>query len=236
MRILGLNYPGGVGKTTILTNVIKPYMPNAKFFAIESINESAVELGVDAEKLSGEQFRDLFSQILPLDEAIVDVGSSNIEDFLEGLAKYEDSHLEFDYYIVPVTSGVKEQKETVSMLLTLQNYGVDKRKIKIVFNRVHKDVEKEFQILMKFFQKNPEFKYNLSCAVIENELFDMLSVKKTSIQEILDDTTDYRSMFREKTTDENKRQKSQSIDIFVTRSLAKTVKKNLDDVYASLFN
>ena len=39
---------------------------------------------------------------MPLDAAIIDVGASNVEDFLKLMQQYDGSHEEFDYFVVPV--------------------------------------------------------------------------------------------------------------------------------------
>ncbi|MCA4079445.1 StdB protein, partial [Pseudomonas kurunegalensis] len=41
-----LNYSGSIGKTTIAAHLLYPRMPGAAFFAIESINQSALDLGI----------------------------------------------------------------------------------------------------------------------------------------------------------------------------------------------
>jgi hypothetical protein len=118
MKIAIVNYTGTVGKTTIAAHLLSPRMGNAPIFAVESINETAAGLGVDVEQIKGDKFRELFRKLFALDDAIIDVGASNIEDFLDGMVKFDESHLEFDYFVIPLTSGTKEQKETISMIGT----------------------------------------------------------------------------------------------------------------------
>lgn len=82
MKITILNYTGTVGKTTIAAHPpLSPRMGNAPIFAVESINETAAGLGVDVEQIKGDKFRELFRKLFALDDAIIDVGASNIEDF-----------------------------------------------------------------------------------------------------------------------------------------------------------
>lgn len=47
MKIAVMNYSGSVGKTIISSYLLYPRMAGAKFFAIETINMSAADLGVD---------------------------------------------------------------------------------------------------------------------------------------------------------------------------------------------
>lgn len=79
MKVALTNYVGK-WKTTLTANLLAPRMPNAPVIAIESINETAAELGVDVEQMRGTAFRQLFKRLMLEDSAIIDVGASNIED------------------------------------------------------------------------------------------------------------------------------------------------------------
>ena len=235
MKVAVLNYTGTVGKTTIAAHLLSPRMNNAPVFAIETINETAEGLGVDVEKIRGEKFRDLFKKLMVIDDAIIDIGASNVEAFLDGMVKFEDSHLEFDFFIVPVTSGSKEQKETIAIVSTLSDFGIPADKIKIVFNRVEADVAEEFAPVLNFAKKSKLCIANPEAAIFENELFDMLSVKKVSIGEVLGDETDYKAKARELGKEGDAKQKSHFSDMHIIKSLSKSVNRNLDAVFAALF-
>lgn len=235
MKVAVLNYTGTVGKTTIAAHLLSPRMNNAPIFAIETINETAEGLGVDVEKIRGEKFRDLFKKLMLLDDAIIDVGASNVEAFLDGMVKFEDSHLEFDCFIVPVTAGSKEQKETISIIATLADFGIPADKIRVVFNRVEADVTEEFGPILNFAKKQKNCIANPDAAIFENELFDMLSVKKITIGDALADETDYKAKARELGKDGDAKLKTHYSDMHVIKSLAKSVNRNLDAVFAALF-
>ena len=235
MKVAVLNYTGTVGKTTIAAHLLSPRMNNAPIFAIETINETAEGLGVDVEKIRGEKFRDLFKKLMLLDDAIIDVGASNVEAFLDGMVKFEDSHLEFDCFIVPVTAGSKEQKETISIIATLADFGIPADKIRVVFNRVEADVAEEFGPILNFAKKQKNCIANPDAAIFENELFDMLSVKKITIGDALADETDYKAKARELGKDGDAKLKTHYSDMHVIKSLAKSVNRNLDAVFTALF-
>ena len=198
MRITVMNYTGTVGKTTIATHLLSPRMGGAPIIAVESINETAAGMGVAVEQMKGDKFRELFQRMVVTEDLIVDVGASNIEDFLEGMSRLDDSHVEFDFFIVPVTNGTKEQRETISMISTLATLGVPPEKILLLFNRVDSSVEEEFHILLNYVGKNNNATVNTQAAIYENELFDLLAIKKLSIDKLLNDPKDYKSLLREK--------------------------------------
>ncbi|MCR2153224.1 hypothetical protein NSX49_23405, partial [Salmonella enterica] len=64
MKIAVMNYSGSVGKTIISSYLLYPRMAGAKFFAIETINMSAADLGVDeVMRLTGDNFGQLVEEI-----------------------------------------------------------------------------------------------------------------------------------------------------------------------------
>lgn len=236
MKVAVINYTGTVGKTTIAAHLLSPRMNNSPIFAIETINETAEGLGIDVERIKGEKFRDLFKKLIMLDDAIIDIGASNVEAFLDGMVKFEDSHLEFDFFIIPVTSGSKEQKETISMISVLSDFGISADKIKLVFNRVESDVAEEFAPLLNYVKKNKTCIANQDAAIFENELFDMVSIKKITISDALADEADYKAKARELGKDGDTKLKTHYTDMYAIKSLAKSVNRNLDTVFVALFH
>lgn len=234
MKVAILNYTGTVGKTTAAAHLLSPRMNNAPIFAIESINETAEGLGIDVEKMTGNKFRELFKRIMLEDDAIIDIGASNIEDFMNSMVKFDDSHEEINYFLIPVTSGTKEQKETIMMLDTLSSIGIPADKIKILFNRVDSDVDEEFPFIIARHKKEKSFTLNKECAIFENEIFDALSIKGLTVDALLADTTDYKALLKNN-KDASAKERNTWADMFGLKSLAKGVKRNLDDVYANLF-
>lgn len=234
MKNVIINYTGTVGKTTIAANLLSPRMQGAPIYAIESINETAEDLGLDVEKLRGDKFRELFQKLMLEDNAIIDVGASNVEDFMTHLIGFEEAHDEIDYYIVPVTSGTKEQKETATMIDTLSAMGVPASKIKLVFNRVKRDVDSEFAIIISYYNRNKSFYMNAQCAIFETELFDALSVKRISLNTLMADETDYKSMLKDKSASMPDREMWS--DMYGLKLLARGVNRKLDAVFHALFN
>jgi hypothetical protein len=235
MKIAVLNFCGTVGKTTIAAHLLSPRMNNAPVFAVESVNETAEGLGVEVEKIRGEKFRDLFKKLMLLDDAIIDVGASNIEAFLDGMVKFEGAHLEFDCFVVPLTSGAKEQKETISIVATLADFGIPADKIRLVFNRVQADVAEEFGPILNYAKKNNNCVACHEAVIFENELFDMLAVKKITIADALADQTDYKAKARELGKEGDAKLKTYYTDMHVIKALASSVNRNLNDTFASLF-
>lgn len=235
MKIAVLNYCGTVGKTTIAAHMLKPRLGDAPVYAIETINETAGDLGIDVEKLKGERYSKLFKDLLAEDAAIIDVGASNVEDFIDRMVKFEDSHEEFDIFLIPVTPGSKEQKETLKTVDALADAGIPADKIKIVFNRVDSDVKEEFPMIGAYATKTKRCTISTKAAIYENELFSMLSTKRVAINKIVDDATDYKAKLKTLDRTKQKKEFEHCTDMHVMKSLARGVNRQLDSVYNALF-
>ncbi|KIA80277.1 hypothetical protein QR66_11320 [Chromobacterium piscinae] len=235
MKIVMINYTGTVGKTTLAANLFAPRMPDAQIFAIETINETVESLGIDVEKIKGDRFMEYYTKIMLADNAIIDVGASNVEFFLSGMMKFKQSVADFDYFVIPVTSGVKEQRETVSVFGALLEADIPPEKIKILPNRVEQDVESEFAHLVRFAHSEPRFAFQREAAVFENELYDMLSSYQVTITDLLKDETDYRALARATARSEDQTQLKRYTDFHLMKMLALTVHENLEQVFRSVF-
>jgi len=233
MRVVVTSINGNVGKTITASHVCKGHMPEAPIVAVESINGSAGDLGLEVTQIAGEQYREVYTELLTRPDLIVDVGASNVEAFFAGMAEFEDSHFEIDLFLIPVTPGLKEQTETISTYLTLQKLGVDPRKIQIVLNRA-RDPERQFEVLFKYAKTDPNFRVNPRIAIMESSIFDELGRHKKSLQSIVEDTTDYRAKMAELRDGSNPALHGKYVKAHILRSQALTVRKNLDQVFEEI--
>lgn len=234
MKIATVNYSGSVGKTVTTSHLLAPRIPDAEIIAVESTNESAADLGLDVEQMRGGQFGRLFRKLLMAEAAIVDVGASNIEDFLAELVKYDQAHLEIDYYVLPVVSSGKAQRETIKTIQALSEMGVPDDRVRVLFNRVDSDVREEFAAIFGYARKSGDFRANPEAAIFENEVFDLLANKRTTIKEILADPRDYRQELRQADRDDVKLVSHLS-DMHALQSLARPVDRQLDKAFGALF-
>ena len=234
MKVAIVNNPGTVGKTTIAAHLLAPRIPGASIIAIEDVNQTVANLGLQVDRMEGDAFRAMFKKLMLLDDAIIDVGASNIRLFLQGMVKFDESHEEFDYFVVPLTSGTKEQIETIGMIGTLADFGIPAEKIRLVFNRVNKDVEEEFGHVFRHVAKERNAIANPAAAIYESELFSALAVKKLTIEALIADQTDYKGLLRDN-RDASDKDRNYWGDMFGLRSLARSVQRNLDAVFVVLF-
>lgn len=233
MKIAVLNFSGNVGKTTIAAHLLLPRLPGARLFSIESLNVDASADGIDVEKMRGKKYGDLIEAMMQIDHAVVDVGASNVEDFLKLMRQYHASHEEFDLFLVPVVKEKKQQADTVATIRALSGAGIPRSKIIVVFNKVDPDetLVDEFAALFGLAKLENSFTLSHAATVHTNEVFDRLKSTGKSLQQILDDPTDYRARLRTATADDEKLEASRMLAI---KRLGHTAAQNMDNVFQSL--
>ncbi|KWF77595.1 plasmid stabilization protein [Burkholderia diffusa] len=234
MKVAVLNFSGNVGKTTVAGHLLKPRMGDAPIFSVESLNVDASADGLEVEKMKGKKFGDLVEQLMQLDQAIIDVGASNVEDFLKLMQQYDGSHEEFDFFVVPVVKEKKQQADTVNTLRALSKIGIPKGKIRLLFNKVEVDdsVEDEFAALFGLAQAEKTFTLRPDALVYSNEVFERLKAVGKSLGDITSDETDYRAKLREAKDDD---EKEFCVRMVALKRLGTTANRNLDDAFKALF-
>jgi hypothetical protein len=236
MKVAVINFSGNVGKTTIAKQLLAPRMPGAATFAVETINAGASDEKGDTEQVKGKQFGELQEQIMQLDSAIVDIGASNVEDFVKLMAQFHGSQEDFDYYVVPTVQEKKQQADTVNTIKALAALGVQPDRIRLVFNKVDPedagDLSGIFAAIFGFHKAEKKFILNEKNVVFGNEVFERLRALKKTLADVIADETDYKAILKS-TEKDAERQKAASM-ISVKR-LAASAQKNLDDVFNTLF-
>ena len=229
MRIAVISFSGNVGKTTIARHLISPRIPNANILSVESANADEGE----ADALKGTQFALLQDALQVEDNLIVDIGASNIEDLLAGMEKYQGSHKDFDYFVVPTVSDIKQQRDTANTVEKLASIGVAPDRIRIVLNRVDQGTptEEQFSMLQIFLSNNKVCGFDVNCALTENEVYQLVNHDSRSLRELADDTTDFKGLIAKAATRQEKLDIAQGLAI---KRLASGVLPELDACFKAL--
>jgi hypothetical protein len=229
MKIVVVNFSGNVGKSTIAYHLLAPRMQDAEVIDIESKNVSEGE----EEGLRGKQFAELSEALALLNDAVVDVGSSNAEDFVTQMRTFRGSHEDFDYFIVPTVSATKQQRDTVSTIETLSEMGVSAKKIRVLFNQVEpeQNVQHVFTGIFDYQNAEKTFTIREDAVVHSNELFPRLKGLGKSIAGILADPTDLKEELKAAKDDDAKLRISRLIAL---KRLAVGVTEELDVVFKAL--
>ena len=229
MKVAVINFSGNVGKTTVARHLLAPRIHEAKLIAVESINADEGQPNA----LRGKQFGELQEYLQTVENVIVDIGASNVEDLLALMRKYRGSHEDFDYFVVPTVPALKQQQDTIATLAELTQLGIPAAKLKIVFNLVEDgtDVKETFETLLSFIKENPLTQASTLCRLGVNEIYERVKGTDTDLVTLAADETDYKSQIARAPDTAQKIALAQKL---ATRRLAAGVVPELDDCFAAL--
>ena len=234
MKIAVINFSGNVGKSTVARHLLAPRLEDAEVIAIESINSD----GMETAALRGNQFDELQDQLMTLRNAVVDIGASNAEDFVNLMQNYDGSHEDFDLFVVPTVPAMKQQVDTIATLRSLsEDIGVPASRLRVVFNMVdpRRDLEKLFAKVFEAHEDDRGFMLCTDAVVYENPIFEKIKGFDRSIIELRNDPTDYIAMNADAIEQGEPEEKKAWIRQMVAlKRLANRVTSELDAVFKVL--
>lgn len=232
MYVMVTNFSGNVGKSTLTRYMLSPRMENAKAIPIETINAHD---GDSDDNLKGKQYGQLIEGLALFDNAIVDVGSSNVADTISLMQQYKGSHEIFDYFVVPVIHRDKQIKDTISTIEALAAIGVPREKIRLVFNMVENSevqLERDFWSLFAYHKAEKTFTLNKNAVVYQHDFFSRATGKDITVESVLDDKTDFNALIKAASTPEEKVKYSQQRAL---KWLAAELQETLDAAFKATF-
>jgi len=229
MKIAVISFSGNVGKTTIARHLLAPRLPGARVIAIESINAGDGEDDV----IRGRQFAELQEYLQVVDDVVVDIGASNVEDLLALMRRYRGSHEDFDIFIVPTVPAGKQQRDTMATLAELSRLGIPAGKVRVVFNMIEEgtDLERTFESLLAFLRLTPVAQVSPDCRLGVNEIFGRVNGSGSDLAAVAADPTDYKAMIAATPDSAERLALAQRL---ATRRLAIGVVPELDACFAAL--
>lgn len=229
MKVAVINFSGNVGKTTIARHLLAPRIAGAEVVAIESINAD------DGQRtaLRGSQFGELQEFLQTVDNVVVDIGASNVEELLALMRKYRGSHEDFDYFIVPTVPALKQQQDTIATLTALARLGIPAAKLKLVFNQVEddSDVNADFDVVLAFVEQTALMQPSTRCRLGANEIYERVKGSGTDLAVLVRDDTDYKAHIARAGSTADKVALAQKL---ANRRLACGVVPELDACFAAL--
>ena len=230
MKVAVINFSGNVGKSTVARNLIAPRINNATVIPVESINSD----GTQDEAIKGKQFGELQEALMLMDDAVVDIGASNVEDFINLMRQYKGSHEDFDYFVIPTVPKQKQMRDTISTIDALAEIGVPAKKIRLVFNMVEIDEtpERLFAGLLEYHAAAKNFTLRPDAVIHVNDIYGKLKGAGQGIKDILADPTDYKEKIKMAKDADEKLHFAQMVGI---KRLAAGVVEELDAVFKTLF-
>lgn len=132
MKIALLNYSGNVGKTTLARDLFQYNLQDYELVTIESVNSD----GRETTLIRGDNGDKIYTELLVQDNLILDIGSSNLENYLQNSKKESELISLIDKFVIPVTPEKKQQIDTAKTIIDLNTLGVPSGSINLVFNQV----------------------------------------------------------------------------------------------------
>ena len=229
MKVAVINFSGNVGKTTIARHLLAPRIEGAEVVSVESINADDGQ----ATAVRGDQFGELQEYLQTVDNVVVDIGASNVEDLLSLMRKYRGSHEDFDYFVIPTVPALKQQQDTIATLAELARLGIPANRVRVVFNQVEDstDVRKTFDTVLSFLEQNPVAQASTECRLGANEVYERVKGSDADLAALAADETDYKGLIARAQSTLDKVALAQKL---ATRRLASGVVPELDECFAAL--
>lgn len=200
MKILIMHNSGNVGKSLITREVFYQNFDgdNKMVLEIESRNASSSNFNMQVIRIDFDKptvLQDLTQYGIIYDDFILDIGSSEIKDFLHAIEKTKEILDEFDIIVVPTIKDQKIIPDTKKTMMVIRLLGYED-KMQVLFNRVSNPstIEEDFESLFTWAKKekfilNP----NLYLSDYTESTNDLIKEKQLS-SELLNDETDYRAL------------------------------------------
>ena len=195
MKLAVINLSGNTCKTTNTQNFLLPRIPNCDVIRIESFNSDGNSEG---EKLNAKEWDSIQTMFFNNDNIILDIGSSNISDFMQAMESFEGSQEDIDYFVIPCVPEEKQITDTIATIEMLLVLGVDDSKIRLIFNKVDSkgSNDKEFSLL-KGDCEDLGLDFNSIPRIEYTPMFELLSKTQQTMQNCLLDETDFKGQLKE---------------------------------------
>jgi hypothetical protein len=230
-----INFSGNVGKSLIAHMLLQPRL-NCSVLSIESINSD--DVNGQGEKLKAEQFLEVQQELLINDALIVDIGASNVEQVMAMFKAYNNSHEDYDFFIVPILKEMKIQQDSISTIKALLDLGISASKIKVIFNDIelNDDLGSAFKSCLKYLNDNNiEFS---ETPVFHTKLFTELEKYniKTNIKELVKMTKNKDQIKASIPSMKTQEEKREAAAVIGALRMTETFMNELDDAYQGLMD
>ncbi|KUZ76892.1 hypothetical protein WI37_16060 [Burkholderia ubonensis] len=211
MSIATVNCTGNVGKTTVTREVLAPRLPHMSVRQVESINTDD-SAGPKVEVMIAARFDELHEELMRGRELLVDIGASNVEEYLNRLDASEGAQEDYACFIVPVEPESKQMKDTIKTINMLADLGVEPDRIRVLLNKVElvkseeRDVtlRRHFAQLFELHDRMGTFVLNPDALVPKSDVFTLAAAAGRTIHDIATDGVDYKAQLVDAKTDAEK--------------------------------
>jgi hypothetical protein len=233
MKLAVINFSGNVGKSTVARHLLAPRIPGCRVVSVESINADLADGDAHAVSIRGSQFAQLQEFLQSVDDVVIDIGASNVEELLKLMRRYRGSQEDFDAFVVPTVPARKQQQDTAATLAELARIGVPASRLRLVFNQVDDDLplKHAFETLLAYCAASGTVQPRLAACMGFNEVYARIRGTGQTLIELAADDTDYKAEIAKAASAPDKLALAQKL---ATRRLARGVVPELDACFAAL--
>jgi hypothetical protein len=242
MKICVLNLSGNVGKTALSVHLLHAFRPDAKYLEVETYNTTESE-NIDnlvVEQFKGSEFKDIFRQLMTHDDLILDVGASNVGEFMQELTKFRSAVGELDLVVVPTVPADKQQKDTIATIQWLSELGIPASKIRVVFNQHDGDatINQTYGHVLGYASLDGQKKacWLPHVIVSSNEVFELVKETRQTIRSLANDQTDWKAARQAAKAAGDMAALDAAMDSQIAHDLSRAAYANLEQAYEDLFS
>ncbi|EKS9798970.1 hypothetical protein QDD76_004963 [Burkholderia cepacia] len=237
-----VNCSGNVGKTTLTRELFAPRLPGMPVRQIESINADEADLahrGGDVQVMIAGQFDELHEELMQGRAFLVDIGASNVEEYLRRLDEASGLQEDYGFFVVPAVPDRKQLQDTLKTIDLLTDLGVEPERIRVVLNQVvvernetvEVSVGRAFAPLLELHRRGGHFMLDTSAVVPKSDVFSLAAELGTTLHALCRDETDYRAAIAA-ATDSGERVRLSRRRIL--QSKARSISPKLDAVFEAV--
>ncbi|WP_230947760.1 StbB family protein [Burkholderia territorii] len=212
MSIAIVNCSGNVGKTTMTRELLAPRLPHMTVRQVESINTDESN-GPEVEVMIAAHFDKLHDELMLGQELLVDIGASNVEEYLQRLKDAKGSHEDYAFFVVPTEPGKKQQKDTIKTIVLLEELRVSPERIRVLFNKVEvpkgesmeQSLQRQFAEIYQHHDRFSTFTLSPAALIPASEIFSIAAEAGITIHDIAGDDIDYKAQLASAEGDSEKR-------------------------------
>ncbi|WP_323123160.1 StbB family protein [Burkholderia alba] len=212
MSIAILNWSGNVGKTTITRELLAPRLQDMTVRQIESINTDESN-GAEVEVMIAARFDELHEELMLGRDLLVDIGASNVEEYLDRLEDSDGAQEDYAFFVVPVVPAKKQVQDTLKTINRLTDLGVESTRIRVLLNMVElsssepvdRTLARQFDELIRFHGQAGGFCYHPDALVPKSDIFSIAAEAGITIHDIVENGVDYKAQLAAAQSDVEKR-------------------------------
>jgi hypothetical protein len=241
MRIAIWNINGNAGKSTLANRVLLPRLPSdAEVIYVESDNSIPGKIAgakeFQAETDDWSELLEYLSNNIVDHDIIVDIGSTDSKKVKSLFIEYAGSLDEFDLFVVPHSPDCK-QVDTALTIDFLQEKGIPRNKIKLVFNNIvgGSNPERTFADIYNYWLKHENCIFDSRASISQTALFKRIEGTEWTVESLVADETDWNEKIKKASPQKDDPKVKEAIDYYSWMKINKMQAITMNKQFNSMF-